>query len=80
MPDVALVSRRFKSFTTDPLVCAALKRLRVGAVVDDSDRYQPADIRQADYSGLVGLQGTPGLTPIGNGLSAVVYRVGDCRS
>ena len=80
MPDVALVSQRFKSFTTDPLVCAAVKRLRVGAVVDDSDRYQPADIRQADYSGLVGLQGTPGLTPIGNGVSAVVYRVGACRS
>ena len=29
-PDVALVSQNFKSFTTDPQVCAALKRLKVG--------------------------------------------------
>jgi hypothetical protein len=79
-PDVALVSRRFKSFTTDPLVCAALKRLKVGAVVDDSDRYQADDERQASYSGLVNLSGTPGLTPIGSGASVVIYRVGACKS
>jgi hypothetical protein len=79
-PDVALVSLELKSFTTDPQVCAALKRLRVGAVVDDSDLYQPTDERQADYSGLVNLRGTPGLTPVGSGASAVIYRVGNCRS
>jgi len=79
-PDVRLVSRQFKSFTTDPLVCAALKRLRVGAVVDDIDRYQATDERQSSYSGLVNLQNTPGLTPLGTSASAVVYRVGDCKS
>jgi hypothetical protein len=77
-PDVRLVARRFKSFTTDPTVCAALKRLKVGAVIDDRDRYQTADERQSSYLGLVDLQDTPGLTPLGRGASVVVYRVGDC--
>jgi hypothetical protein len=79
-PDVRLVSKRFKSFTTDPAVCAALRRLRVGAVVEDIDRFQARDDRQASYSGLVNLFGTPGLTPIGKGLTTVIYRVGDCKS
>jgi hypothetical protein len=79
-PDIRLVALRFKSFTTDPTVCAALKRLKVGAVVDDSDRFQAADERQSSYSGLVDLQRTAGLTPIGHGASVVIYRVGDCRS
>ena len=69
-----------KTFTTNPKVCAALKRLKVGVVVDDSDLYQPGDERQADYLGLVDLFNTPGLTPIGHGVSAVVYRVGQCQS
>jgi len=79
-PDVRLVSKRFKFFTTDPAVCAAVKRLKVGVIVDDSDRYQAADDRQLSYSGLVNLSGTPGLTPIGEGFTAVIYRVGDCKS
>ncbi len=79
-PDVALVSRDFKSFTTDPAVCAALKRLKVGAVVDDTDRFWPNDSRQQDYSGLLDLYDTPGLTPIGYGASATIYRVGPCAS
>jgi hypothetical protein len=79
-PDVALVSKSFKSFTTDPQVCAALKRLKVGAVVDNFDRFWPADERQSNYSGLVDLLDTPGLTPIGYGQSLVIYRVGNCRS
>ena len=79
-PDVALVSRLFKSFTTDPRVCAALKRLKVGAVVDDHDVFFETDKRQADYAGLVNLYTTPGLTPIGRGATVTIYRVGDCRS
>jgi len=79
-PDVRLVSLRFKSFTTDPLVCAAVKRLKVGVVVDDTDRFQATDERQSSYSGLVDLQFTPGLTPIGQGATVVVYRVGQCQS
>ena len=79
-PDVALVSHDFKTFTTDPKVCAAVKRLKVGAVVDDQDRVWVNDNRQANYSGLVNLFDTPGLTPIGYGSSVVVYRVGSCRS
>jgi hypothetical protein len=79
-PDVALLSKRFKSFVTDPQVCAALKRLKVAVVVDDFDRFFPNDKRQANYSGLVDLNNTPGLTPIGHGVSAVVYRVGRCQS
>ncbi|HZX97994.1 MAG TPA: DUF6541 family protein [Dermatophilaceae bacterium] len=78
--DVALISQDFKSFTTDPAVCAALKRLKVGAVVDDFDRFWPTDTRQENYLGLVGLSGTPGLTPIGYGASVTIYRVGDCKS
>ncbi|HEY5249901.1 MAG TPA: DUF6541 family protein, partial [Dermatophilaceae bacterium] len=80
LKDVALVSESFKSFTTDPAVCAAVKRLKVGAVVDDFDRFWVTDERQADYAGLVDLYNTPGLTPIGYGASATVYRVGDCKS
>jgi hypothetical protein len=79
-PDIRLLSERFKSFTTDPAVCAAVKRLKVGAVVDDADRFQPTDNRQDSYAGLVDLYGTPGLTPIGRGSSAVIYRVGSCKS
>lgn len=79
-PDIALVSRQFKSFATDPQVCAAVKRLKVGAVVDDFDRFWVADDRQSSYAGLVNLTDTPGLTPIGFGASAVIYRVGDCKS
>jgi hypothetical protein len=79
-PDVALVSQKFKSFTTDPQVCAAVKRLKVGVVVDDFDRYGATDERQASYSGLVDLYDTPGLTPIGYGASVVIYRVGACKS
>jgi len=79
-PDVRLISKKFKSFTVDPAVCAALKRLKVGVVVDDSDRFQANDDRQASYSGLVNLNGTPGLTPIGRGVTAVIYRVGPCKS
>ncbi|MHB8185108.1 MAG: DUF6541 family protein [Dermatophilaceae bacterium] len=79
-PDVALLSRDFKSFTTDPRVCAAVKRLKVGAVVDDFDRFWETDDRQSSYSGLVNLYDTPGLTPIGYGASVVIYRVGACKS
>jgi hypothetical protein len=78
--DIALVSQDFKSFTTDPAVCAALKRLKVGAVVDDFDLFWPTDSRQPNYSGLVDLYDTPGLTPIGYGDSVTIYRVGDCKS
>ena len=79
-PDVRLVSEEFKSFTTKPAVCAALKRLKVGAVVDDQDLFWVTDKRQGSYSGLVNLFKTPGLTPIGYGSSVVIYRVGSCRS
>lgn len=79
-PDVRLVSTRIKSFTTDPVVCSAVKRLKVGAVVDDVDRYQGTAERELDYAGLVDLENTPGLTPIDRGVSAVIYRVGDCAS
>jgi len=79
-PDVALVSEEFKSFTTNRAVCAALKRLKVGAVVDDQDLFWVTDKRQSNYSGLVKLFKTPGLTPIGYGSSVVIYRVGACRS
>ena len=79
-PDVRLVSKRFKYFTSDPTVCAALKRLKVGAIIDDSDRFQASDDRQSSYSGLVNLSGTPGLTPLGEGLTAAIYHVGDCKS
>jgi hypothetical protein len=80
LPDAALVSQGFKSFMTDPAVCAALKRLKVGAVVDDFDRFWPTDTRQANYSGLVNLYDTPGLTPIGYASSVTIYRVADCKS
>ncbi|NMM34330.1 MAG: hypothetical protein HHJ13_10100 [Phycicoccus sp.] len=79
-PDVALVSQQFKSFTTDPQVCAAVKRLKVAVVIDDFDRYAATDERQATYAGLVNLYDTPGLTPIGYGASVVIYRVGNCKS
>jgi hypothetical protein len=78
--DVALLSQDFKSFTTDPAVCAALKRLKVAVVVDNFDTFWPTDTRQQSYSGLVNLSNTPGLTPIGYGSSVTIYRVGDCKS
>jgi hypothetical protein len=77
--DVALVSQDLKSFMTDPAVCAALKRLNVGAVVDDFDLFWPGDIRQGTYSGLLNLYDTPGLTPIDYGASVTIYKVADCK-
>ena len=56
------------------------RSLKVGVVVDDSDRFQANDERQASYSGLVNLAGTPGLTLIDKGLTASIYRVADCKS
>jgi len=79
-PDVQLVSLRFKSFTTDPAVCAAVKRLKVGVVVDDQDKFWSTDPRQVNYEGLVNLWDTPGLRAIGYGSSVVIYRVGACKS
>ena len=55
-------------------------QIGVGAVVDDLDKFQADDERQSSYSGLVGLQNTVGLTPIGRGVSVVIYRVADCKS
>ena len=78
--DVALLSQRFRSFTTDPQVCAAVKRLKVGVVVDDADRIFVTDERQSSYSGVVNLSDVSGLTPIGSGATVVIYRVGDCKS
>jgi hypothetical protein len=61
-------------------VCAALKRLKVAVVVDDFDTFWPTDTRQQNYSGLLNLSDTPGLTPIGYGASVTIYRVGPCQS
>ena len=80
-PDRTLLAQRFKDFTRDPLVCAAVKRLKIGAVVEDSHLlWQSTDGRTKNYPGLTDLSGVPGLTPIGKGDTATAYAVGGCRS
>ena len=45
-------------------VCAAVKHVKVEAVVYDVGPYQGTVERQRDYAGRVDLVNTPGLTPI----------------
>ncbi|HET7399933.1 MAG TPA: DUF6541 family protein [Intrasporangium sp.] len=79
-PERRLLAARFKDFTTDPRVCAAVKALHVGVVVEDSDLLWQHDPRTRTYPGLTGLAGVPGLTRIGTGDTATAWAVGDCRS
>ncbi len=78
--DRQLLSRHFKEIGTDPRVCAAAQRLRVGYAVEDSRTFWPYDRRSQGYPGLDGLQSRPGLTEIGREGTVSVYRVEPCRS
>ena len=79
-PTRALLMKSFDRFTTDPAVCRAVKSLRIGIVVDDSQKFDPvvSQARIAQYPGLDHLQRTRGLTLLGRSATASVYRVGDC--
>lgn len=80
-PELTLLAQRFKDFTSDPRVCAAVKRLKIGVVVEDTHLlWQGTDNRTKDYPGLTNLSGVPGLTLIGKGDTATAYAVGGCRS
>lgn len=80
-PERSLLAARFKDFTTDPAVCAAVKKLDIGIVVEDSHLFwADRDNRTRSYPGLTDLSGVPGLTPIGSGGTAKAWKVGACRS
>lgn len=80
-PEQKLVGKQFKSFTTDPAVCRAVKDLHIGYAVEDAG--EPVATREPEwspYTDLNGLAGTPGLTPVLTEGLVTVYRVGPCRS
>lgn len=81
-PDLKLLVERFKDFRTDPAVCAAVKRLKVGAVVEDTQLLwkDGGDPRPLKYPGLTGLDNVAGLTVLGRADTTTAYSVGDCRS
>ena len=77
-----LLMTSFDQFTTNPLVCRAVKALHVGIVVDDSRKFDPivSAARIAQYKGLSHLATTKGLTLLGHSQTASVYRVGSCST
>lgn len=78
--DQDLVGRRFKDFTRDPAVCRAVKDLDIGYVTEDTELFPGDPDQRAQYAGLRGLAGTPGLTLVAREGTVSAYRVGDCRS
>lgn len=78
--DRQLLRHRFRDFTTDPAVCAAVHRLKVAVVVGDSQIFWRNLDRDAHYLGFDDLDSAPGLTLIDEGGTARAYRVGACRS
>lgn len=80
VPDLQLVGTRFNQYRTDPMVCAAVKRLRIAVVVTGHHFFMETPARRAWYAGFDNLAAIPGLTEIDSGGGATAYRVGNCRS
>lgn len=81
----ALVGARFSSYQSDWLVCAAVKSLKIGAVVDGQTYRGETAADHVPYAGFDHLDAMTGLTVMhdrsGNSLSsggATAYSVGNC--
>lgn len=79
-PDRALVAARFSEYRTDRSVCAAVKRLRIGVVIDGPHFIMETPAQLTRFSGFANFGSIPGLTAIAAGGGAVAYRVGPCAS
>ncbi|MDR6861626.1 DUF6541 family protein [Phycicoccus sp. 3266] len=75
--DRELVAARLDEAATDPGVCAAVRRLHVGYVLDGPSTFWPDDPRQDAYPGLR-VAGAPGFEPVATGGRLTLYRVTAC--
>ncbi|HET8766817.1 MAG TPA: DUF6541 family protein [Pedococcus sp.] len=75
--DRALVAARLDDAATDPGVCAAVRRLHVGYVLDGPSTFWPDDPRQGAYPGLR-VAGAPGFEPVATGGRLTLYRLTAC--
>jgi hypothetical protein len=76
--DRALVAARLDDVATDPGVCAAVRRLHVGYVLDGPSTFWPDDPRQDAYPGLR-VAGAPGFEPVATGGRLTLYRLTACE-
>lgn len=79
LSDTARVVYHFERLTTDPQVCAAVRRLHVGYAVEDSRPIWTNDPRASSFDALRGLAGRPGLQLVGREGTTSVYRITACR-
>lgn len=78
LSDTARVVYHFDRLTTDPQVCAAVRRLHVGYAVEDSRPIWTNDARASSFGALRGLEGRPGLQLVGREGTTSVYRITAC--
>jgi hypothetical protein len=76
-PDRALLAASLNRAEDLPAVCAAVRRLDVGYVIDGTIEFWKGDPRQARYPGLE-VSGHPGFAPVAHGGRLTLYRVTAC--
>ena len=76
-PDRALLATSLNQATERPAVCAAVRRLNVGYVIDGSIAFWKGDRRQTRYPGLE-IEGHTGFAPEASGVRLTLYRVTAC--
>ena len=75
--DRELLAARLDDAASDPSVCAAVRRLHVGYVLDGPSTFWPGDPRQDEYPGLR-VAGAPGFVPVATGGRLTLYRLTAC--
>jgi len=70
--DAVLLANRFRDYSTDPAVRAAVRRLNIHWVILGKPSTEPGRPYQP---GLTGLAGEPFLTPVYRNADAVIYRL-----
>jgi hypothetical protein len=76
--DRDLLARSLRSVSTDPGVCAALRRLSVQYVLVGKPRFWSGDPRRRRYAGLE-VAGREGFTRVGGGGGLSLWRVTACE-
>lgn len=78
--DRVLVATKFDRYQSDPAVCAAVKRLKIGVIVAGPRYFMETASRQAWYPAFDQVASISGLTVLDSGGGATAYRVGACKS
>lgn len=76
-PDRALVAADLSAAGSDPDVCPAVRRLRLGYVLSGPVSFWKGDWRQAAYRGL-DVSRAPGFVPVASGGRLTLYRITAC--